>query len=151
MKTTLAAIAVAAALAQPASAITFSKLTTVYVAAGVEDAGTLADTATVVYCSNVSGVAANVRVLILNIGGSIALNETRTLNHGSGFGISTQNVYALGETPVGTELIGSGTLNVESTQSGVFCSAWLMDTKTHGPSGVPLHLVRINPHPGAVE
>jgi hypothetical protein len=48
-------------------------------------------------------------------------------------------------------LIDRGTVNIESTQSGVFCQAYLVDAASPTPSGVPLHLVRINPHPGAVE
>jgi hypothetical protein len=59
MKKYLAAVAFAAALVQPASAITFSKLTTIYVGSGVDSFG--ADTATVLHCSNVSGVSVNLR------------------------------------------------------------------------------------------
>jgi hypothetical protein len=43
-----------------------------------------------------------------------------------------------------------GVLNIESFQSAVFCSVSVINAA--GPmSGIPLHMVRINPHPGAVE
>lgn len=63
MRTYLTAVALAAALAQPASAITFSALTTIYVGTGVQDSGTGPNTgiATVFQCSNVSGRAAVLR------------------------------------------------------------------------------------------
>jgi hypothetical protein len=33
----------------------------------------------------------------------------------------------------------------------VFCHAVILDSASEGPNGVALDLVRINPHPGAVE
>ena len=60
MKKYLAAIALAAAFAQPATAITFPSLTTIYVGTGLYDAGVAVegfDTATAINCANVSGVA----------------------------------------------------------------------------------------------
>jgi hypothetical protein len=154
MQKSLLALAVAATVtaATPAASITFPSLTTIYVAAGVEDSGGFStDTALAVFCSNVSGQTASVRILILSNTGGIELNVTRTLDHGEGHTFATQNITAIGEEILLTGAITGGTLNVESTQSGVFCSAYMMDTETNGPSGVALHLVRINPHPGAVE
>jgi hypothetical protein len=46
MKTCLAAFAFAAAIVQPAAAITFPKLTTIYIGSGVLDNGAGADTGT---------------------------------------------------------------------------------------------------------
>ena len=87
MQKSLLALAVAATVtaATPAASITFPSLTTIYVAAGVEDSGGFStDTATAIFCSNVSGQTASVRILILSNTGGIELNVTRTLDHGEG-------------------------------------------------------------------
>ena len=47
--------------------------------------------------------------------------------------------------------LNGGVVNIESTQSGVFCSAVTIDAAAISPDGVPLRLVRVNPHPGTVE
>ena len=109
------------------------------------------DTALAVFCSNVSGQTASVRILILHRSGGVSLNVTRTLDHGEAHTFATQNIVSIGEESFGTGSILGGTLNVESTQSGVFCTAYLMDTETLGPNGMALHLIRVNPHPGTVE
>ena len=157
MKKLLAAIAAAALTAAlPAQATTFS-LRTIYVASGVFDSGDLADvgTATSVHCSNLSGKSATVRVSFYARNGllegfnsgPLANLETRT--------ISTHATY-FGETYLGTGAIAQGVLNVQSTESGVFCSAMLVDAAggpgaADVPEGVALHMVRYNPHPGTVE
>lgn len=157
MKKLLAAIAAAALTAAlPAQATTFS-LRTIYVASGVFDSGDLADvgTATSVHCSNLSGKSATVRVSFYARSGllegfnsgPLANLETRT--------ISTHATY-FGETYLGTGAIAQGVLNVQSTESGVFCSAMLVDAAggpgaADVPEGVALHMVRYNPHPGTVE
>ena len=65
MKKYLAGVALAVALVEPASAVTFPSLTTIYVGSGVFDDGNGANvgTATSIHCSNVSGVDVQVRVL----------------------------------------------------------------------------------------
>ena len=152
MKTTFAAFALAAALAQPASAITFPTLTTIYVGSGVQDTtGSLATTATAVSCSNVSGVTASVRVLFLQASGAVAAQTTVTLVHGATVNFTTGEVNAIFHFPLTTGQITGGVVNIESTQSDMFCTASIMDTETSGPNGVALHLVRVNPHPGTVE
>ena len=67
------ATALAAAFAQPVSAVTFPSLTTIYVASGVLDSGNVnfQGEATSIQCSNVSGVEVQVRALVLtNVGRS---------------------------------------------------------------------------------
>ena len=49
-----------------------------------------------------------------------------------------------------TGLVEHGVINIESTQSGVFCSAFIVDAADAGEMA-PIHLVRINGHPGAEE
>jgi hypothetical protein len=152
MKTTFAAaVALAAALAQPAAATTFPTLTTIYVGSGLQDSGTSSiNTATAVSCSNVSGQTAEIRFLILD-GGLIKGDVTGTVAHGADITVATQNVNSILEALILTGELSGGTLNIESTQSGVFCTAYLIDTDASGPNGMALHLVRVNPHPGTVE
>jgi hypothetical protein len=154
MKTTLAAIALAATLAQPASAITFSKLTTIYVGSGVLDDGGGGDlgTATAIHCSNVSGVTVDVRVLILAHTGQVEGALTLTLVNGASATFSTHSTSAfIDGTNLLTGVVSAGVVNVEATNSAVFCTAHIVDAAGPGHNGNPLHLVRVNPHPGTLE
>ena len=91
-----AALAIAA-LAQPAAAITFPSLTTIYIGAGAQDtAGTSANTGTFVSCSNVSGVTASVRLLILSSAG-VEGSVTVSIAHGGTQNIATQNIASVSE------------------------------------------------------
>jgi hypothetical protein len=90
-KTHLAAVALTAALVQPASAVTFPSLTTIHVGTGVSDSGSafeLGD-ATVFQCSNVSGFTANIRILLLHENGALAGQRTETVLHGQSLGTAT--------------------------------------------------------------
>ena len=155
MKMLVASIfALAAATAQPASAIQFSKLTTIYIGSGVRDDGSAshAGTATTFHCSNVSGVTAQVRFLVLSSAGFIEGNHTRSANHGTTVTISTHDTVAWFETTeLNTGVVNEGVINIESTQSGVFCTAKTIDASLASPVGLPIDLVRVNPHPGTVE
>ena len=137
--------------ATPAPAITFPSLTTFYVASGVFDdgGGEDAGAATSVHCSNVSGQNAQVRVLVLNQIGGVEAANTQPVPHGWTQTFST-HATLFDEAILNTGLVSQGVLNVESTQSGVFCSAMIVPAATP-QSGVALHMVRINGHPGAIE
>ena len=151
MKRYLAAAALAAALVQPAAAITFSKLTTIYIGSGVFDDGGSDDTgiATSVQCSNVSGQSAQVRVLVLRGNGVVAASQAVTVAHGSTEVFSTHGTV-FSEYTLETGYLDRGLINVESTQSAVFCSAMIADAAFVNNS-VALHMVRVNGHPGTVE
>ena len=157
MKTMLTALALAATLAQPAAAITFSKLTTIYIGSGVYDSGDISGSgiATAIHCSNVSGVSTEVRVLILTPLGATSGSLTRTVPHGATQTFVTHQTAWL--TDAGGDLSTfasdpSGVVNVESRQSAVFCTAAIVDAANYPPLfTMPLHLVRVNPHPGTVE
>jgi len=153
MKKSLAAFAfaLAAALAQPASAITFSKLTTIYIGTGVREAATSPNVATAFSCSNVSGVNADVRILVLGFSGTVRASDTRTLGHGTTRTWVThpQATYSA-DFNLNTGTVGQGAVNIESTQSAVFCNAVLLDG-VDAADGFVLPLVRVNPHPGTVE
>jgi hypothetical protein len=153
MKTTLAAIALAATLAQPAGAVTFPSLTTIYVGAGVFDNGGDDDTgeATSILCANVSGVTVSVRALILdNVGVQGSL--TVFVSHGQTQTFSTHSTAVFPEASLETGAVQQGIVNIEATNSAVFCSAHIVDAQNAKPVFMsPIHLVRVNPHPGTVE
>ena len=123
MRKHFAAVALTAALAQPASATTFPSLTTIYIGSGVFDDGAAANAgiATSIQCSNVSGVPAQMRVVFLNAGGAVEGTPiTFNLSHGAQLPTSThQTVFIENSATTGAM---QGTVNVESTQSGVFCT-----------------------------
>ena len=137
------------ALSSSSSAITFPSLTTIYVGAGITDAGLAA---TSFQCTNVSGQTASLRILILDDQAMVLDSTTVPLQHGRGHAISTRNIALFGnETDMATGSVSQGTVNIESTQSGVFCTAMLIDATASAPNGIDIHLVRVNPHPGTVE
>jgi hypothetical protein len=155
MMKSFAAFAFAAlTLAQPASAITFPSLTTIYVGPGVFNLE--ADpffSATAFSCSNVSGQTASMRFLILGKSGSPVRIYTLSLVNGANVTIATESIdFLSSELSLQTgNHNNEGTVSIESTQSGVFCTAMMVDPTADVPSGIALHLVRINPHPGTVE
>ena len=155
-KLSIAATALALTLVQPASAITFSKLTTIYVGSGVIDSGNSANTglATSIHCSNVSGAAVQVRSLVLRHNGTLAGSLTASLSHGATFVFSTHLTVVFNDDAgaLNTQTVAEGALNVEATNSAVFCTAVVVDAQNFPPVFMsPLHLVRVNPHPGTVE
>jgi hypothetical protein len=156
MRKPFAAFALAAfAFAQPAGAITFPGLTTIYIGMGVEDSGGAANTgaATLFQCSNVSGTSAQVRFLVLSVEGTFLGQNTVTIPHGGGRNVSTHFTGHFPEDGVIAPDVtfSRGTVNIESTQSGVFCQGFIVDAAAAGPTGIPLRFIRVNPHPGTVE
>jgi hypothetical protein len=110
--------------------------------------------ATSIHCSNVSGVSVQVRVLVLSSEGAVEGALTRTLAHGATVTWSTHQtvVFSDASTPFGTGEVGQGVVNVEATDSAVFCTAHIVDAAGDPPASIgDLHLVRVNPHPGTVE
>ena len=137
--------------ATPAPAITFPSLTTIYVVSGVYDDGGVDDAgvATSVHCSNVTGQSAQVRVLALGSLGDVEAANTQIMPHGTTETWST-HATLFNEVPLGTGFVTQGVLNVESTQSGVFCTAMIVPAAAP-QTGVALHMVRVNGHPGTIE
>jgi len=154
MKTCLAAVVLGAAIAQPAAAITFPELTTIYVGAGVSDDGdgSLSGEATAVLCSNVSGVATSIRLLLLSSTGAVVKSHIfPSVAHGETITATTHETSVFAANVV--LLTGSilhGVVNIESLQSAVFCTAAIVDASSVA-QGIPLRLIRVNPHPGTVE
>ena len=153
MKAYLTAFALAAVFAQPAAAVTFPTLTTIYVAAGVYDDGGDENLgfASTVSCSNVSGVTTSIRVLVLNNVGAVEASVTNfSVQHGTSIRFSTHDTTLPLETNLATGAVPNGVFNVEALQSAVFCTFDRVSA-VDPVSGVPLHAIRVNPHPGTVE
>ena len=153
MKTLVSAIVLAVTLTQPAAAITFPTLTTIYVGPGVKDDGGAGDAgiATSFLCSNVSGKTADIRFLVLNHSGSVQASRTiNTFLHGTAIAVSTHQTMAFAESNLTTGAV-FGTVNIEATESGIFCSAMIVEAATASGNLAPLRLIRVNPHPGTVE
>ena len=154
----LAAVALSGTLAQPAVAVTFPTLTTIYVGSGVRNTSDPINEgiATAFFCTNASGLTANLRFLVLNFNGNVAGSVTvSTVLHGQTRTITTHGITFLGndstDTSQGT-IIDQGSIIIEATESGVFCTAAVFDAEGFPPVfSTPLHLVRVNPHPGTVE
>jgi len=156
MKHLIAVAALAGALAQPAAAVTFPSLTTIYVGSGILDDGSPdgQGVASSIHCSNVSGVTVQVRVLVLDNGGGIQGDLTRGALHGGTLTFSTHNVAVFldADDLLATGAVTQGVVNVEATNSAVFCTAVVVDASNTIPTFMsPLHLVRVNAHPGTVE
>jgi hypothetical protein len=153
MRMLIATVALAA-LTQPTAAITFPSLTTIYVGSGVYDDGDdMADgTATVVHCSNVSGQSVQIRALVLSNIGNVEGSSTQSVAHGATVTFATHVVGVYNAIPLLTGEVKQGVVNVEATNSGVFCTAMTINADLlEEVVGVQLHLVRVNPHPGTVE
>ena len=151
-----AAAAFAALAAQPSDATTFPTLTRIYVASGVVDTITsgLGGVGTVVHCSNMSGQTASVRFVFRYDTGQIASSGTLLVgNLASRAAATSGGVDYIHQTSFPSALMYGGTVEILSTESAVFCSAMQVDTEAlaGGPAGIALHMVRFNPHPGAVE
>jgi hypothetical protein len=140
--------------ALPVHAVTFPSLTTIYVGTGVTDDGGLASSgvATVFHCSNVSGITASIRFLVLNNAGNSVGDLTLPVEHGVTQSVATHFTAAYASVSLDLDFnINQGVVNIESTQSAVFCSAETINAATAAPVGVPRPLVRVNPHPGTAE
>jgi hypothetical protein len=139
--------------ATPSPHVTFPSLSTIYVGSGVTDSGSAANAgvATAVHCSNVSGVTAGMRFVVHSPSGAVEADVTLPIGlpHGVTITLATHGIGYFTEVDLGTGIVNQGMLNIESTQSGVFCTAMIVDAAAVG--GVALDLVRANPHPGAVQ
>jgi hypothetical protein len=113
-----------------------------------------AEVATTIHCSNVSGVTVSLRVLLLNPGGDVADSHTIVnLVHGRTYTVSSRNTVFFSEDFSFLGLsIKEGAVNIESTNSAVFCTIkGVVDPESIEPTVFPFALVRVNPHPGTVE
>jgi hypothetical protein len=88
----------------------------------------------------------------LNDSGNVAGAVTHAVPHGVTLTVSTRFTVAYNENDsLATGFLNQGGINIESTQSGVFCSAMTIDAVAAIPVGLTLPLVRVNAHPGTAE
>jgi len=149
MKKYSAVAALGVALVHPAAATTFPSLTTIYVMSGARDDGS--GIATSIACTNVSGLTAGMRFLVLHSDGSVSGVFTSNLLHGRTVVVSTHETTLFIEGGYIAGGVLQGAVNVESTQSAVFCSGAIVDADATPEFSFPLHVVRVNPHSGTVE
>jgi hypothetical protein len=140
--------------AAPAN-VPFGQLRSIYVAPGVFDNGLAADTgaAASFLCTNLSGVTARLRYLVLREDGGVAANVTFNVPHAQTHTVSTHATLGFtenAELSPGAAIVSPGVAIIESDQSSVFCSAMLLDASTAVPGGIPLNLTRMNATPGTV-
>ena len=106
-------------------------------------------------CTNISGKNATIRFLVwdangtrVNSGGSLGIP------HGVTRTVATHDAEVTVEHLVlasGT-VIKHGSILVQATESAIYCTAAVIDAAGSTPAfAMPLHLVRLNPHPGTVE
>jgi hypothetical protein len=79
--------------------------------------------------------------------------HTFTLAHGRSWTGATRGTAAFFDFVgiTGNTQLEQGTAIIESNQTGVFCSGYITDGAAPTPVGVPLRLLRLNPHPGVIE
>jgi hypothetical protein len=139
-----------AIVTQPAAAVVFPSLTTIYVGSGVVANPSVITT---IHCTNVSGTTVNVRFQFLNPLGSTAGSHTASLINGATYGVSTADTQIYTESFFFNPalVLAEGGLNVEATNSAVFCTAKTVSAGFSTPNGYAFSLVRVNPHPGTAE
>ena len=154
VKKLLLAFAAATLIAfPPAQATTFANPTIIYVGSGVFDSGDGPNTgtATSVHCSNFTGTTASVTVLFFSAPTVFRGKSGTTFANAKTVTVSTHGVLHFNDLVANTGAISKGFFIVQSTQSGVYCTAMIVDADGPPSSGIALHMVRYNPHPETVE
>jgi hypothetical protein len=137
-----------------ASPQTFPNSTTIYIVPSARDDGSAANTgtATVVGCTNVSGVTVTVRFLALNFFGTPVADRTTSIANGATVAASTHNTVSYNEAILlNSGPLSQGAIDVESTNAAVFCTAMTINAAASFPEGVDLHVVRVNGLAGTQE
>jgi hypothetical protein len=128
----------------------FPSLTTIYVGTGVMDNGV--DIATTFHCTNVSGVGVSIRFLLLGGSGIVLTAQSQAVAHGATVAVSTRATSAFFENLIlNPGIVDPGGINIEATNSAVFCKAIIHNSTSPTVVGVDFPLVRVNPHPGTAE
>jgi hypothetical protein len=155
----LAALAVAflcTALPESVLAGPLPPNTTIYIGVGVRDTGGMfgnSGTSSTFVCSNGSGVEVSIRFAIFHATGPLAGQFDINLLHARTVTVATRATAAFFDfaTITPNTVLEQGTIVIEANHTGVFCSAYITDGAAPTPVGVPLRLLRLNPHPGVLE
>jgi hypothetical protein len=147
----LSSLAFGLLTASTASAVAFPSLTTIYIGTGLAEAGSDLGPSTIIQCSNVSGVTASLRFLVLDLNGAVKASKTTSVVHGAAVTAATKADTTITgffeDVDLATGDVLQGTINIEATQSAIFCNAMVLGFGS--TRAIPLPLVRVNAHPGA--
>jgi len=121
---------------------------------GVRDDGGIGNVgvATVIHCTNFSGVAENLRYVVRDADTTIRSNVVVVVNHLVTHTASTHVTAAYnGEFSLNTTAVSQGTVAIAATSINLICTAETIDASTTAPVGVARRGIRFNPVPDAQE
>jgi hypothetical protein len=127
----------------------------IYRASGVFDngGGSGSGTATLVHCTNASGVPEDLLVVVRQFDGSVLVS--RTVTPVPSFRTVTLGTHSANTFPLDTNLatggVDQGMVAIGSTTTDMFCSFMVVDAASTTAQGISLHLVRYNSSSGTQE
>src|SRR5262249_32182544 len=142
-------IAVAAlAFTMPAQAAVGDPEVLIYRVAGAVDDGGGGGLATSFFCTNFSGVAETLQILLRDPDGTpIGTNQAFSINHLQTVILSTHDATTYTDTNLATGAF-QGTAAIAATSPNVTCTAMQVQTNITIPTGIALHMTRFSPAPG---
>jgi len=140
--------AAALSFVQPVQAAQSDPEVIIYRVSGVVDTG---GTATSFHCTNFSGVAENIRVVVRSSNAALLANVSGTVGHLDTIIFSTGDVTIYSDVILATGTFGRGTAAIAATSINVTCSAMQVQSNITIPSGIALHMTRFNPIAGTQE
>jgi len=150
---TIAAAAFVFALPAPADAIFTDPEIVIYRFPGVLNTVGAGETgvATSFHCTNFSGTAENIRIVIRDSVGAIRANTPINVGHLITVTLSTKPTALYVETAMGAGAVNQGTAAIAATSVNVICTAVTHDASSTLPSGFALRGIRFNPVSGSQE
>jgi len=147
-------VALAIAMAAPASAATTDPEVIIYRFPGVYDdgSGPQAGNATSFHCTNFSGNTENIRIVVRDSAGGLKSNTPFQIEHLNSRTASTHNTAIYFENQdLGTGFITQGTAAIAATSINVICTAVTIDAGSQSAAGFALRGIRFSPVPGSQE
>jgi hypothetical protein len=104
-------------------------------------------TATVIHCTNFSGVTERIRFVLRNFNSTLVGNVTNDVGHLSTLTKATHGTVNTEDLPHTAPGVGinQGTLAIAATSRNIVCTALVTDATTATPHGVALRGIRFNP------
>jgi hypothetical protein len=121
----------------------------VYDNGGAENTGT----ATVIHCTNFSGVTERIRFVLRNFNTTLVGNVENNVGHLGTLTKATHGTVNTEDLPhiAPGVSVNQGTLAIAATSTNIICTALVTDAATATPHGVALRGIRFNPAPGSQE
>jgi hypothetical protein len=127
----------------------------IYRVAGVRDDGLGPNqgVATSFHCTSWSATPERIAFWIYKNDGALARVETYVVAARNTFTASTHATSLFSEDALLSQgvYIDQGSAAIGATSTNVTCSVTIASAESASPVGIPLHLVRLNPHAGTVE